>query len=308
MMHRLEFRAMGCRMMAVLDSESPRAMERLEQVPVWFANWEDRFSRFRESSELSRINRSAGKPIRISDDLWDVVRLSVETARRSGGLVTPSLLTALESAGYDRTFEALDPADSRSRGITPFNHDWREIVFDTRTCSIRLPEHMRLDLGGVAKGWAADRAAKRLAVHGPALVDAGGDVAVRHAPRREQGWPIGVTDPFNPDQQLALLIVPRGGVATSGRDYRRWQQDGAWRHHIIDPRTGFPARTDVLTATVVASTTASAEMAAKAALILGSKAGLKWLEARPSLAGLLVCEDGRVIHTRRLKNYFWRKS
>lgn len=308
MLNHLEFRAMGCRMMAALDVESPHAMRRLEQVPAWFEAWEGCFSRFRESSELSQLNRSDGRPVRVSGEMWNVLQLSIETARRSDGLVTPSLLAELESAGYDRTFESLTDTHCQSSRTSRFNHDWREIIFDTRTRSVRLPEAMRIDLGGIVKGWAADRAARRLGVHGPALVDAGGDIAVRRRPRREQGWPIGVTDPFDPGRQVALLIVPGGGVATSGRDYRRWQKDGIWHHHIIDPRTGLPARTDVLTATVIAPTAVTAETAAKTTLILGSQAGLEWLEARPSLAGLLVCEDGRVIHSRRLENYPWRQQ
>jgi thiamine biosynthesis lipoprotein len=94
-----------------------------------------------------------------------------------------------------------------------------------------------------------------------------------------------------------------GGLATSGTDYRRWQLGGRWYHHILDPRTGRPAVTDVLTATVVAPSAARAEVAAKASLILGSQAGLAWLQARPELAGCLVLEDGRVLRTESLAAY-----
>ena len=111
---------------------------------------------------------------------------------------------------------------------------------------------------------------------------------------------------MHPDQPLQLLMVGQGGVATSGRDYRRWQRNGVWQHHIIDPRTGLPAKTDVLSATVVASTTSEAEAAAKAALILGSDAGLDWLEAHPSCAGLLVLEDGQVSYSSRIYEYLWQ--
>jgi thiamine biosynthesis lipoprotein len=178
---------------------------------------------------------------------------------------------------------------------------------------------MRLDLGGVAKGWAADRAAARLARHGPALVDAGGDIAVRGAPSGSGGWPIGVASASDVpwaasgtqrpaaagrcdgDEPLAaVLLVSHGGVATSGTDYRRWLRDGAWQHHIVDPRTGAPAVTDVLAATVVAPSARDADVAAKVALLLGGDQGLAWVEAHPPLAALLICAGGLQRRSSRL--------
>ena len=181
--------------------------------------------------------------------------------------------------------------------------DWRAIVMDRRTHAVTLPAGVRLDLGGVAKGWAADRAARLLAAAGPALVDAGGDVAISGPMADGSPWPIAITNPFAPEDSLGLLLLDRGAVATSGRDYRRWRRGGVEQHHIIDPRTGRPAQTDVLAATVVAPDGPSAEVAAKCALILGSDAGLAWLHARPTLAGLLVLDDGRVLYSRRINTY-----
>jgi thiamine biosynthesis lipoprotein len=117
-----------------------------------------------------------------------------------------------------------------------------------------------------------------------------------------------LSDPSAPGDLLELLAVSSGGVATSGTDYRRWQQDGQWRHHIIDPRTGSPAQTDVLSVTVIAPTACVAEIAAKAVLLLGSKEGLAWLDSRPTLAGLLVLEDGSVLRSRRFDSYVWSNN
>ncbi|MFQ3664136.1 MAG: FAD:protein FMN transferase, partial [Chloroflexaceae bacterium] len=125
-------------------------------------------------------------------------------------------------------------------------------------------------------------------------------------PRRDgTAWPIGVQDPRGGDWPLTVLLLTSGGVATSGRDYRRWRQGNAERHHIIDPRTGMPAETDLLSVTVVAARVAEAEIAAKAVLILGSDAGLAWLRARPWLAGLLVRTDGAVLRTQTLEPFLW---
>ncbi|MBI3244720.1 MAG: FAD:protein FMN transferase [Chloroflexi bacterium] len=304
-MQQIEFRAMGCQMRAMIDSDSAQGAQRLAEVPDRFAEWENALSRFRDDSELTQLNRRLGCAVLVSPTLWEVVNVALEAARRSGGLVTPTVLSALESAGYDRSFDSLPPnAVSPATSSQPTGN-WRAIELEPRSRSIRLPEGARLDLGGVAKGWAADKAVKFLSVRAPALVDAGGDVAIHKPPRGERGWPVAVADPLKPGAYVEMLIVGKGGVATSGRDYRRWQKNGVEQHHLMDPRTGLPAQTDVLTVTVVAATTFEAEVAAKAALILGSVAGLAWLEARPSLAGLMVGEDGRVLRTRSSKNFIW---
>ena len=306
-MEQLTFKAMGCEMLAALASQDERGARLLRQVPRWFDTWEDSLSRFRPESELSRLNRQSGRAMRVSHTLWRVVQAALRSARESDGLVVPTTLPALEAVGYDRTFSAVVERGVVTRleptaAVAPAS----AIVANRRTHSLRLTDGARLDLGGVAKGWAADTAMRRLAVHAPALVDAGGDVAVSSPPPGLPGWPIGIADPFTPDRQVALLCLTYRGVATSGRDYRRWQSSGGqWQHHIIDPRTGRPAETDVLTATVIAPTAREAEAAAKTVLILGSGRGLAWLDARPALAGLLIRESGDLIASQRLQPFIW---
>ena len=306
-MQLLEFRAMGCHMLAALDSDSQPAASLL-RVPEWFEKWEQQLSRFRETSELSHLNCNAGRWVRVGSVMWEVMQVALQAAEWSEGLVAPTLLNAVEAAGYDRSFDLMGETGNSnaesSRSITPvFDGQWPAIERNPGNRSIRLPNGVRVDFGGVAKGWAADRAARRLGQRGPALIDAGGDIAVSGPLLDGQPWPIGIDDPANPNRQIGLLHVRQGGIATSGRDYRRWQRNGVWQHHIIDPRIGLPAQTDVLSATVIGPTTLEAEVAAKAAMILGSTAGLKWLEARPQFAGLLVLESGQVLHSSRMKDY-----
>jgi thiamine biosynthesis lipoprotein len=301
-----EFKAMGCRMLAILDLPEEATAAELDQVPAWFEDWEQSLSRFRETSELNRLNASAGTPTWVSESLWDVLQTALEAEHRSFGLVTPAVLDALVTAGYDRSFDQL-----AALSMAPPEDDFAPVgslaavVLDEPTHSVCLPEGLHLDFGGVAKGWAADQAAGRLAACGPALVNAGGDIAVSGPPADGGAWPIGIADPFNPDEDLDTLMLSVGGVATSGRDYRRWQRDGIWQHHIIDPRTGRPAQADVLTATVVAPSAVEAEVAAKVVVISGSQAALEWLDARPTLAGMLVLEDGQRLYSRRIAQYLW---
>jgi len=296
------FRAMGCQMLAVIDRDDAPAAMRLAAVPGWFEEWEQQLSRFRADSALSRLNTAAGHPVVVPPALWQVLGVALEAARLSDGLVQPTMLTALEAAGYDRSFDQIARQGTVARALV-HAVDWHSISIDRRSYTVTLPSGLRLDLGGVAKGWAADQAAQRLAEAGPALVDAGGDIAVSGPMADRSPWPIAIANPFAPDESLGLLLLVQGAVATSGRDYRRWMRDGVEHHHIIDPRTGQPAQTDVLSATIVARNGPSAEMAAKVALILGSRAGLAWLDARPTLAGLLVLADGRILRSHRMDAY-----
>jgi thiamine biosynthesis lipoprotein len=307
-MEQIAFRAMGCQMLAVLDG-ADTAMHVLNQVPGWFEEWEQELSRFRPDSDLNRLNRSAGQPVRVTATLWRVLQLARWAARHSDGLVTPTVLPALLAAGYRVSFREdmctqVEPWHVR---LEHASADWRRISFNRRAHSVTLPPGLELDLGGVAKGWAAGEAVSRLRAYGPVLVDAGGDIAVSGPRTDGSPWPVGVANPASGEEPLALLALFQGGVATSGRDYRRWRQGDRWQHHIIDPRTGQPAATDVLTVTVVAASVPEAEVAAKVALMLGSRGGLAWLERRPSLAAMLVLEDGQVVQSSRFADYMWKE-
>lgn len=309
-MRHVTFRAMGCQMLAMLDDERAASGRVLACVPHWFATWEQHLSRFRSDSELSVLNRD-GYLRSASPVLWTVLQLALAQARRTEGLVTPTLLDALEVAGYDRSFEALLPQMPAMPVKAPGTRQgraWESVRFNPVTRGIQLSDDVRLDLGGSAKGWAVDEAVRRLAAYGPALVDAGGDIAVSGAQADGLPWPIGVANPRIPDEHIDLVLLAHGGVATSGRDHRRWQRNGTWQHHIIDPRTMQPAVTNVLSATVLGSSAVECEAAAKVALLLGSHAGLAWLEERPSFAGLLILEDGTVLHSSRLAAHRWQTT
>jgi thiamine biosynthesis lipoprotein len=305
MINKLEFKAMGCHMLAALDLHENRLSE-LEQVPGWFEVWEQSLSRFRETSELNQLNRSAGIPFPVSETLWNVLQEALTSEQLSFGLVTPAVLDALVTAGYDRSFNVLAPT---SAYLSPDHFAQvgvlSEVQLDESSRTVYLPPDLHLDFGGVAKGWAADQASRKLSAFGPALVNAGGDIAISGPQSNGDPWPIGITDPFDSESNLEVLMIDRGGVATSGRDYRRWQRDGIWKHHIIDPRTGIPAQTDILTATVIAPSAVDAEVAAKVALISGSRAGLEWLEANPTLAGMFVLEDGQRVYSQRMSEFPW---
>ena len=294
-MQQIEFQAMGCQMMALTASGAPDAARALGDAPAWFAAWEQCLSRFRPESELSQVNRAGGRWVQVSDTLWDVLAVALRAAQASQGLVTPAVLDALEAIGYDRSFEVIETRFATVMLGSCAVADWRDIELDAARQAVRLPSSVRLDLGGVAKGWAADEAARRLAPFGAALVDAGGDIAAHGLTPGDAPFPVAVAGPWHADDYIETVELRNGGVATSGRDFRRWRFNGQMQHHIVDPRTALPAETDVLTATVVAPSATVAEIGAKVALILGSRAGLEWIESRPELAAVLALESGEIV-------------
>jgi len=307
MLHRLPFRAMGCQMLAIVEQDSEDAPDVLARVPEWFEEWEQALSRFRNDSELSILNRTEDQFVPVSQILWDVFQASLQADRSTDGLVTPTVLEAIEMAGYDRPFDDLTTKTNYLKGQSAAGlwsevHPLSMVLYDETSRSICLPPNIRLDFGGVAKGWAAHQAAERLKASGPALMNAGGDIAVSGPRQDSNSWPVGISNPFEPDKDLVILHVQGGGVATSGKDRRRWMQGTVLNHHIIDPRTGQPALTDILTATVIAPTVIEAESAAKSVFLLGSGAGLDWL-TNVGLAGVLVLDDGQVIANRLAEEY-----
>jgi thiamine biosynthesis lipoprotein len=306
-MIRVKFQAMGCSMAALLDHEGPQALKLLEQVPGWFEEWEQVLSRFRPDSDLNRLNRSAGKEFPAGATLIEVIRVALEGARWTGGLVDPTIRKSLETSGYDRDFDLVSPVQPGNT-ILPKNIDmpnWRQVSMDVTNQSIFLPLGVALDLGGFAKGWAAHRAMQRLKEAGPALVDAGGDIAISGAQADGQPWLVDIADPLQAQERLDMLALEGCGVATSGIDYRRWLQGDVLKHHIIDPRYGETAQTDLASVTVIAPDVIQAEAAAKSILILGSQPGLEWLEERPELSGLLALQDGQLLYSQDIHKYLW---
>ncbi|MEP7134370.1 MAG: FAD:protein FMN transferase [Chloroflexota bacterium] len=302
MLHRLEFHAMGCEMLAALDSESIPAM--LSKVPKWFEEWEQVLSRFRFDSELTRLNQIHEEPVPVSSTLWDVFYTARTAEQMTGGLVTPTLLDALVEAGYDRSFDRMPLQTSSAPASAALAVPTLEaITTDEATRSITLPEGASLDFGGVAKGWAAHQAMERLQAEGPTLIDAAGDIAISGPRADGNPWPVGIADPFEPEKEIETLSLNACGVATSGKNRRHWVRNGVLQHHILDPLTQQPAETDLLTVTAIAPDVMQAEAAAKAAFILGSQSGLEWLEAQTNIAGLLILENGQTLYSKNMKEY-----
>jgi thiamine biosynthesis lipoprotein len=268
------FTCMGC---DVVLSDNARVAE----VQELFAARDRRCSRFHPTSELNRVNATPFGVTLVSEELASMIDLAIDAARATGGLVTPAAGGALLAAGYDRDFASM-PVDGAA--VEPARVPSLDAI-SLRGRMLLRAEPVVLDLNGVVKGRTVDDA---LALIGDGWVSAGGDLATTSSV--VVGLPGGDT-----------VTVHRGGLATSSTARRAWQRGAEPQHHLIDPATGRPARTPWRDVTVAAQNCVAADVAAKAALLLG-RAGPSWLDRR-GLAGRFVAADGAV-HL----NESWRQA
>ena len=255
-------------------------------------------SRFREDSELTRLNARPGSETIVSPLLARALSEGLRGARLTHGDVDPTVGTALRLAGYDADFAAL-PRDGAALTLTvrPVP-GWRTVHLNTVTRSVSFPPGVEIDLGATAKALAADlAAAAALAAmrgDGGVLVSLGGDIALAGEPP-PGGWDVQVSDDSNDlvDPAAERIVVQGGAVASSSTRVRRWRRGGVELHHIIDPRTGCPVDSPWRLATVVADTCVDANIASTAAIVRGAAAP-EWLE-RQGLPARLVGVAGDVV-------------
>ncbi len=263
----------------LVQADAPPSLAFLE-VRLLFEQQEQRFSRFRSESLLSRLN--AGEPI--ADPWLDAaLQLALEAHRRTGGRFNPAILPALEAAGYDRTFEQVAGGHPRSLPAPDLASVLR------RSQAGWVLEGARLDLGGMVKGWTADLAIEHLRAAGfaSALVNAGGDIRVSGGETPgAPGWTLSIDDLAGSEAWQGRVTT---ALATSTTRKRRWRTaSGAEAHHLIDPRSGLPAAETFAQVSVIAESCWLAETWAKAILIGGedalaeaADAGVSALALRP---------------------------
>jgi thiamine biosynthesis lipoprotein len=300
------FRAMNSDLLLAAEGDPELLATGFEQVESFVHHSEARFTRFSEDSELHSLNLSVGTWFRASPEMFEVLELSREYHALTGGLFNPAILKALERAGYDRSMDEIragGPLQAKE-GQAVMAPDFSAVQLEPSTHAVQLPEGMQVDLGGIAKGWIAERAAQKLSLFARACaVSAGGDMALVGTPQGEVGWKVALEDPLQPDENLAILQVGPGAVATSAITKRQWRQGERLQHHLIDPRTGAPAETDWLSVTVIADSAAAAEVYAKAMLIAGSK-GVDGLRQPAGVrAYVSVDEGGKLWGSENIREY-----
>jgi thiamine biosynthesis lipoprotein len=267
-----------------------REVERCEQV----------LTRFDAASDLSRLNAAAGGWLHVDGRLVEALHLASRMRDVTGGLFDPTVLPALVAAGYDRSFDELV-----QRAPRPLP-GWRagaEFAADTISGAAYVAPGAAVDLGGIGKGFSAVRALWAMRDAWPGLpgglVDLGGDIAVWGTTPDGGPWRVGVADPRGTGSQLCMLGLEVGGVATSGRDRRRFGPNRSL-HHLIDPGTGTSAVAGPLAVTVVAEDAGEAEGYATALAISDVRASRRLLSGRDGVAALVVHAVGEPVPIGRL--------
>lgn len=293
------FRAMNSDIVLVAEGELSQVELGFTAAQSFVDASEKRFTRFSDHSELSALNHSAGNWFQASPDLFEVVKEALIYFHKTDGLFDPSILPSLKNAGYVHSMDEirrLESVPQPARHLQASVSTFASVELDETNSSICLPADLQIDLGGIAKGWIAEQAAHLLSQYASACaVNAGGDMFLVGYPLGQDSWEVGLEDPRNPSQDISVLLLQEGAVATSSVVKRAWKQGNTSRHHLINPRTGEPAITSWLSVTVLAHHAAKAETFAKAFLIADEEETQLLAEQNPELTVLAVDKDGNLV-------------
>lgn len=299
-----QFEAMGSQIRVLIGPpvgpDSASAEEAGRRVRGFIHEFDRRLSRFRPESELSALNQDPREEVPASDLMRTAVKAGIWAARRTEGLVDPTLIEEVEAAGYRKSragmsgvpvMESLAAAPARRAARPSATGRWREFAVDDSLGVVRRPAGLGFDTGGTGKGLAADLAADSLAGYSRFLISCGGDIRI--------GGPDALTDPYEVQVEHPVsggrphrFRLGSGGIATSGINARAWRKDdGEPAHHLIDPATGESCWSGLIGSTALGRTALESETLAKAALLSGPSDGRRILGRQ---GGLLVHEDGEV--------------
>jgi len=290
-----DWEAWSCRVRLVVTDRSALGEARAE-LESWLSAVDLACSRFRDDSELARVEAAGGSWAPVSPLLGELLAAGSSAAVRTDGDVDLTVGGAMAGLGYDRDISEVLPGGMVVAVPAP---GWRAVELDRAAGRVRIAAGVRVDLGATAKAWTADTAAAAITARTGAgcLVSLGGDIAVA-GPAPEGGWRIRVEDvagdPAEPPTGPSTVVtISGGGLATSSTRARRWRRGDLQLHHLIDPRTGLPPIPTWRTVSVAAGSCLDANIASTAAVVRGDRAPA-WLRST-GLPARLVHEDGSVV-------------
>lgn len=271
----------------------------LDEVVTWCDRYELLFSRVDPASELYRLNNAGGRPTDVDPELAAFIATSLNYCRGTEGLFDVTMGGAVRLWNFkEQTIPSSDELATTLKHV-----DYQGVSAEGATVTLRDPQAC-VDLGGIAKGYIADGILALLRERGVehALVNLGGNVAVMGGKEDGSPWRVGIRKPLPSNalpllDSFATLDVADGSVVTSGIYGRAFERAGVLYHHILDPRTGFPAQTDLLSATVISRASLDADGYTTAFVIMGADRALAFAEAHPALEAVLVTSEGDVLAT-----------
>lgn len=251
-------------------------------------NSEARFSRFREGSELSRLNKE--RSLKVSKEFMDALLLGKELYRKSEGAFNP--LVDISRFGYDADIETVKGTDRTAKDIAMYSIDMESVFIEQETMTVSLQEGQNLDFGGFMKGHTAEMMAKAALDCQGVIVNLGGDIYASGLDIEGKSFVFAVENPIDLDSNLTFFAT-NAGIATSGSYNRHWKLHGASFFHILDSSGMKNPETEILSATVVARTGAESDALATAVLILGIEKGEKLLEEN-GCEYCLITKEGNI--------------
>ncbi len=291
----LFFHAMGTRCRVSLVEPNRKATnDFLQSLLEWVSDFEAKYSRFIDSSLISRINAAAGQhPVEIDEETNRILSLCAELHFFTQRVFDPTTLPLIRLWDWKKNPAGLPSADAiaRARELVGWN------LVQRTANSVYLPKTgMALDLGGIGKEYAVDIVLQMGGTHGISnlLVDFGQDLRVQGKPPGKPAWHIGLEDPNNPGSCWGSVAATDRAVASSGDYLRHFVLNGKRYGHILDPRTGYPAETDCLAVSIVAPSCTMAGILSTSAFILGPKAGYDMIHRSYGGAGVILTREQRL--------------
>lgn len=272
-----------------------------------FRDFESRFSRFREGNELAALNQSS--EYQVSDDLLRMLLLCQEYFEETNGIFDPTVLPVLEREGYHSSFGTKNFGVPMKWGTDP-SFSFSDIHIDHASQTVSKPADCRIDLGGIGKGYIVDCVSEMLSLnYQDFIVDAGGDMYVsgRNQTTRFPYFAIDIENPLEEGGSAGLLLLSDQAVATSGVNRRRWQSNGQEKSHLIHKERGANVVGDILTATVLASSSVRADIMAKTCCILGKEQGGIFAQ-KNHIPAIFLLKDGTIELNEYIKPYLWKDA
>lgn len=260
------------------------------------AYYENLFSTTVDTSEVSEINRSGGQPVEVSDDTAELIRIGREYGELSDGYFDITIDSASRLWDFtENTRKELPDPDELSEAVSHI--DYRSIRLDGNTVSLSDPE-ARIDLGGIAKGYIADRLKEYLESEGVehALINLGGNMVAVGNRYDGTDFRIGIQKPFaETGETIAAVSVSDRSVVTSGDYERYFEKDGTIYHHILDPYTGYPVQNDLDQVTVISEKSVDGDALSTTCYALGPEKGMELIRSLDDVEAIFVTKDGQIL-------------